>query len=151
MLCSALFYRPSVKQPQGSPGNVFYSSRGNTLLTNPASSALLSFLLTLPCLAILSFLLLNIEPPFAALLNNTDPDQPNVLGAFIPLGAFLLVVAAGPVARVPIVRTLQAGGSLFAHPWNLMLAVVILLFSIMLVIGLIVDQFPCWIGVPNCD
>jgi hypothetical protein len=123
----------------------------NTILTNPTSAAIMGFLLALPFLTILSLLLLNIEPPFAHLLNNPDPDQPNLIGALIPLGAFLLAVAACLIARAPIIRTLQTGGSLLAHPVNLLLAVVILSFITILVVGLIVDQYPCWIGVPNCD
>lgn len=123
----------------------------NTLFATPTSAAIISILLALPFLTILSLLLLHIEPPFAHLLNNPDPDQPNLLGTLIPLSAFLLAIAACIITRAPIVRTLQAGGSLFAHPMNLMLAVVILSFITMLVVGLIVDQFPCWIGVPNCD
>ncbi len=129
-------------------------ARENTILTNPTSAAIISFLLALPFVTILSLLLFHIRPPLGPLeplLNNPDPDQPNVLGSLIVLGAFLLAVAACLIARAPIVRTLQAGGSLFAHPANLMLAVVILSFITMLVVGLIVDQYPCWIGVPNCD
>ncbi len=34
---------------------------------------------------------------------------------------------------------------------NLLLAVAILFFIIMFAGGIIVDQYPCWIGVPNCD
>jgi hypothetical protein len=126
-------------------------ARGNSILTAPMSAALIGFLLALPFLTILSLLLLNIEPPFAHLLNNPDPDQPNVIGTLIVLGAILLAIAACLIARAPIVRTLQTGGSLLAHPINLLLAVVILSFITMLVVGLIVDQYPCWIGVPNCD
>jgi hypothetical protein len=126
-------------------------ARGNSILTTPMSAALIGFLLALPFLAILSLLLLNIEPPFAHLLNNQDPDQPNVIGTLIVLGAILLAVAACLIARAPIIRTLQMGGSLLAHPVNLLIAVVILSFITILVVGLIVDQYPCWIGVPNCD
>jgi|GEM_PF-419008 len=126
----------------------------NTILTNPTSAMIISFLLALPFLTILLLLWLHIEPPLGPLeplLKNPDPDQPNVLGTLLFLGALLLAVAACLIARVPIVRAMQAGGSLFAHPMNLMLAVVILSFIAMLVVGLIVDQYPCWIGVPNCD
>jgi hypothetical protein len=123
----------------------------NTLLTNPTSAAIISFLLALPFLILLSLLLLHIEPPFARLLNNPDPDQPNVLGSLIILGAFLLAVLACIIVRAPIVRTMRMGGSLLAHPINLILAVVILFFITRLVVGIIVDQYPCWIGVPNCD
>ena len=132
-------------------------AQGNSmkgLLTNPMSAAIISFILALPFVIILSLLMLNIKPdfgPLESLLNNPDPYQPNVLGSFIVLGAFLLAVLACIVARAPIVRTMRAGGSLFAHPINLMLAVFVLSFITRLVVGIMVDQYPCWIGVPNCD
>jgi hypothetical protein len=129
-------------------------AQGNTILTNPMSAAIISFLLALPFVTILSLLMLGIEPPLGPLeplLNNPDPDQPDVLGSLIVLGVFLLSVLACIIVRAPIVRTLRTGGSLFAHPINLMLAVVILSFITMLVVSIIVDQYPCWIGVPNCD
>ena len=124
---------------------------GNRLLTDPVSAAILGFVLALPFLTILSLLLLNIEPPFAHLLNGSNPDQPNYFSLFIVAGVFFLAVAGGVVARLPIVRTLRVGGSLFAHPMNVLLALVVVSFLAMLVVGLTVDQFPCWIGVPNCD
>jgi hypothetical protein len=126
-------------------------ARGNTLLTNPRSAAIISFLLALPFLTIISLLVLNIEPPFARPFNNPTPDQPDIIGTLVVVGALVLAVAGCIIARVPIARTLQAGGSLFAHPINLMLALVTLSFITMLVVGLVVDQFPCWMGVPNCD
>ena len=126
-------------------------ARRNTILTNPGSAAIIGFLLALPFLTIIALLLLNIQPPFARSFNNPAPDQPDVIGTLIVLGAFVLAVAGCIIARVPIVRTLQAGGSLFAHPINLVLALVTLSFITMLVVGVVVDQFPCWIGIPNCD
>ena len=124
------------------------------LLTNPMSAAIISFILALPFVIILSLLILNIKPhfgPLESLLNSPDPDQPNVFGSLIVLGAFLLAVLACIIARAPIVRTMRAGGSLFAHPFNLTLAVVVLSFITRLVVGIMVDQYPCWIGVLNCD
>jgi hypothetical protein len=123
------------------------------ILTNPTSAAIVGVLLALPFVTILSLLLLGIEPhfgPLEPLLNNPDPDQPD-LGSLVVLGAFLLSVLACIIVRAPIVRTMRAGGGRFAHPVNLLLAVVILFFMTMLVGGIIVDQYPCWIGVPNCD
>jgi hypothetical protein len=124
------------------------------LITNPKSAAIIGFILALPFVTLLSLLLLNIEPPLGPLeplLNNPNPDQPDVLGSLIALGAFLLAVLACLIARAPILRTMQAGGGLFAHPMNLILAVVILFFVTRLVGGIIVDQYPCFIGVSNCD
>ena len=116
-------------------------------------AAIISFILALPFVTILSLLMLNIKPPLGPhepLLNNLDPDQLNVLGSLIVLGAFLLAVLACIIVRAPIVRTMRAGGSLLAHPINLLLAVVTLSFIARLVVGIIVDQYHCWIGVPNC-
>lgn len=132
-------------------GRAGAATRGHTLLTNPTSALLISLVLALPFLTIFSFLLLNIEPPFAALLNNPNPDQPNVTGTLVVLASLLLAVAAGLVARGPIVQAMQAGEGLLTHPLNLILAIVILGFIATFVGGLIVDQFPCWMGVPNCD
>ena len=125
-----------------------------SVATNPASAAMIGFILALPFLTVLLFLLLGIEPPLgplAPLLHGPNPGQPNVFGTLLVLGALLLSVLACLIARAPIVRTIRAGGGLFAHPINLMLAAVIVSFVAMFVVGLIVDQFPCWIGVPNCD
>jgi len=124
------------------------------LTTNPKSAALISFVLALPFMFILALLILHIEPPLGPLtplLKNPNPDQPHVLGTLIVVGAFLLAIVAGIIARTPLVWALQTGGSVLAHPLNLMLAVVILSFITTLVVGLAVDQYPCWIGVLNCD
>lgn len=121
------------------------------LLANPRSTAIIGFILALPFVTLLSLLLLGIEPPLGPLLNNPDPDQPDVLGSLVVLGAFLLSVLACVIVRAPIARAMRAGGSLFAHPVNLALAAAILTLVTVVVGGIIVDQFPCWIGVPNCD
>jgi hypothetical protein len=70
---------------------------------------------------------------------------------FIALVLLSLPVAAGIIAGRPIVSTLRAGGSLFAHPINL---IIVVLISSTFAIGFasfILDQWPCFIGVPNCD
>ena len=151
-----LILRPLVRNIRA--GNILGGNpapaQRSTIFTNPAATAILSMLLALPFVTILSLGLFQIMPPLGpleALLNNPDPDQPNVIGTVIVVCTFLLAVAACLIARAPIVRTMQAGRGLFAHPIHLMLSVVILSFITMLVVGLFLDQFPCWIGVPNCD
>lgn len=126
-------------------------AQGNAALANPTSAAIIGFLLALPFATILSLLVLGREPPFAHLLNSPDPDQPNVLGTLIVLGALVLAALAALIARASIIRTIQAGGSLFAHPVPLALAVVSLMLILAFVGGVVIDQFPCWIGIPNCD
>jgi hypothetical protein len=52
---------------------------------------------------------------------------------------------------MPIVRSLGAGNSLMAHPVNLLIRVVILVFIAWMWATLLIDQMPCFLGVPNCD
>jgi hypothetical protein len=52
----------------------------------------------------------------------------------------LLLPAAFIVSLMPIVRTMRDGGRLPAHPFNLVLAVVIFFFIAALVGGVIADQ-----------
>lgn len=74
-----------------------------------------------------------------------------VPGQLIAFAIFLLPVAAAIIASRPIINTLQAGGSLFAHPIQLIIVSVILLLLTIGVGSLIIDQWPCFVGVPNCD
>jgi len=67
------------------------------------------------------------------------------------LGLILFPIAAGIIAGGPIVSTLRAGGSLFAHPLHLIIVVVISFLFAAGAISLIVDQWPCFMGVLNCD
>jgi hypothetical protein len=67
------------------------------------------------------------------------------------LGLLLFPVAAGIVASRPIVSTLRAGGGLFAHPINLIIVVFISSAFAIGLATLTIDQWPCFIGIPNCD
>jgi hypothetical protein len=126
----------------------------HTILTHPTFAAMAGGLLALPFVTIFSLLVLNIQPafgPLEPLLSNQDPDQPNILGSLIFLSAFLLAVVACLIVREPIVRAVRSGGGLFDHPMHLLLAIAILFFILVPVVGIVADQYPCWIGVPNCD
>jgi len=127
----------------------------NTLLTNPKSAAMISVVLILapgilPLLDSLGW------EPLERLLNGPNPEQLYVFGVrvpsqFIALLLISLPVAAGIIAGRPIVSTLRAGGSLFVHPINLIIVVFILSTFAIGLANLIIDQWPCFIGVPNCD
>ena len=122
--------------------------------TSRKSATIISFLLTLPITIIYSLLVLNIEPDFGPLehlLTSPDPDQPDVVGSLIVLGAMLLLPLAFVINLRVILRAKRARKSLTAHPFNLVLAVGILAFTALIVGEIIIDQYPCWIGVPNCD
>jgi hypothetical protein len=111
---------------------------------------MIGFILCLPATIIFSLVMLDIEPHFGPLqpLLIADDGHP---GELIPLGALSLLPVAVFVSIVPIRRSLRSGGTLLSHPMNLALAVAILSFTTTFVVGVIVDQYPCWIGVPNCD
>ena len=116
------------------------------------SAAIAGALLALPFAVLYTLLVLGIEPPLKALESlKVGPDQPNIVGTAIVLSAWLLSVVAFIVNLLPVVRDARAGRPVTTHPVNLALAVVILMFVGAFVVSFVVDQYPCWIGVPNCD
>jgi hypothetical protein len=122
----------------------------NTLLTNPKWVAMISVALILspgilPLLDSLGWLSLD------RLFNGPNPEVAYLPGQIISLGLISIPVAAGIIAGRPIVNTLRAGGSLFAHPINLIIVVFILSTFAIGLTSLIIDQWPCFMGVPNCD
>jgi hypothetical protein len=130
-------------------------AQGDTLLTNPKSVLMTSAVLIFS-VAILSLLVSLGWEPLERRLNDPSSEQVSVFGIqvaslLIALVLFSLPIAAGIIAAGPIVRTLRAGGGLFAHPIHLIIVGVISLLFTTGVISLIVDQWPCFMGVPNCD
>jgi len=124
------------------------------ITTNARSSAIISFILALPLPILLSIAVLTIEPFYGLLtplFTEANGYRNSALGLTILIGAFLLLPVAFIVSVAPIGQTMRTGGSLLAHPINLVLAVAILVFITTIVGSIIIDQYPCWIGVPNCD
>ena len=126
------------------------ATQGNTLLTNPKSVVMISIILFLfpgifPLLNSVGWLSMD------RLFNGPNPEVAYLPGQILSFSLILFPVAAGIIAGGPIVRTLRAGGSLFAHPFHLIIVVVISFLFAAGLVGLIVDQWPCFMGVPNCD
>lgn len=124
------------------------------ILTNPRSVAIFSLMLALPGAVLFSLFLLHIEPPLGPLepLVTAPVDQPNIIGSAIALTLILfLPIVAFIINLGPIMRNARAGNSIAANPTNLLVAAAILFIITMFVGGIIVDQYPCWVGVPNCD
>jgi hypothetical protein len=126
------------------------STKGNTLLSKPGSAAIISVMVflspgILPLLESLGWLSVD------RLFNGPNPEVAYLPGMFISLGLILFPIAAGIIAGRPIVNTLRAGGSLFAHPLNLIIVVLISCTFAYGFASLLIDQWPCFIGVPNCD
>ena len=106
-----------------------------TILKTIGPSTLISFLLILP------FMILE-------WVNRRDFDE----GFPFPLFGFLWVLPIiFIVTLTPIVQTVRAGNSVVVKPISLLLRVVLLLFIAWFWGSLVIDQMPCFLGVPNCD
>lgn len=107
-----------------------------TILTNFRFPALISFLLVLP------FMILEV-------INRRNFNE----GFPIPLFVFMwLLPMLFILTMMPIVRNLRrAGNSIIANPVILLLRVVFLAFIVWMWFGVVIDQMPCFLGVPNCD
>jgi hypothetical protein len=122
----------------------------NTLLTNPRSALMISIVIflspgILPLLDSVGWLSLD------RLFNGPNPEVVYLPGLVIFLGLLLFPVTAGIIAGRPIVNTLRAGGSLFTHPLHLIIVIFILSTFAIGLGSLLIDQWPCFMGVPNCD
>lgn len=128
------------------------SAQRNTFLSNPRSAAIISVVLILSPFLLswldsLSWVPLDLN----RLFNGPNPEVPYPPGQIIALFFFSIPIAAGIIAGGPIVRNLRAGGSLFAYPIHLIIVVLIVSTMVIGVGGLVIDQWPCFMGVPNCD
>jgi hypothetical protein len=71
-----------------------------------------------------------------------------------PLALFVvmwLLPAAFTLVLTPILRRLRAGGRAAAHPGALVPRVLLLILIAWFWLSLVIDQLPCFLGVPNCD
>lgn len=93
--------------------------------------------LCVPVLAVLTLLVLGVEPriPVVDRLSSRQ-------GSLVVLTLFALV---------PVALAINLGPALRRAPSNVAVAMLAVV-TIGIVVGLIVeDQYPCWVGVPNCD
>ena len=90
--------------------------------------------------------------PFVILesLNQTINRQ-NAPGLAVLFGLLWLLPLAFVVVLMPMVRVLRAGQSLSANPFNLLFRVALLALVATAWAGIVADQTPCFLGVPNCD
>jgi hypothetical protein len=124
--------------------------QANTLLRRPWPAVFISIAVCLapgmlPLLDWLGWLSVD------RLFNGPTPEVEYLPGLFLTLFFILFPVAAGIIAGMPIVDTLRSGGRLFAHPVNLIIVILISFTFAAGVLTLVVDQWPCFMGVPNCD
>ncbi|HVF47626.1 MAG TPA: hypothetical protein VNA17_08685 [Pyrinomonadaceae bacterium] len=197
--------------------HILHFSKGGgmrAVLMNPRTTAILGFLLTLPGAAMVTLLMLQIEPPMGPLgpYLERPVGHPHVLGSLavlaivIMLPAIGLVLNAGKIRNamlsagnltaatlgglaltvpflvlqlmnkpplenipvvlfvvlwllstifiatlLPIVKGLRSEGGMRTHPAAIILSGIVLIIVTAMWSGIIVDQMPCFLGVPNCD
>jgi hypothetical protein len=120
------------------------------IIANPNYAAMVSFLLALPFMTLFLSFMLGLEPSLGPL----DPTFKSInghLGSFIVLGLLFLMLVGGLVSAIPVVQGIKTGNGITAFPLNLLLSIVIFLFIAAFIGAIIADQYPCWVGVPNCD
>ncbi len=106
------------------------------ILTNIRVPAIISFLLVLP------FMLLE-----AVNRRNFNEGFPLPLFVMMWLLPVLFLLTG-----MPIIRNLrQTAGNILANPIVLLIRVVFLIFLAWFWFSLLIDQWPCFVGVPNCD
>jgi hypothetical protein len=117
---------------------------------SPKTSAILCFLLALPFAALFPLIFFGIEPSLG-LLDPLLKAIPSRAGSLIVFALLLLMLAGFVISLLPAVQGVREGRGPLTHMVHLALASLILLFLFGFAGGVIVDQYPCWAGVPNCD
>ena len=88
---------------------------------------------------------------FLELRYNTETSR-DLLHFPVPVfGLLWLLATAFIIAIAPIVRTIRTGDRLLARPVKLMFRLVFLALVAWMWGSLLIDQLPCFLGVPNCD
>ncbi len=137
--------------------NLAEIKRGKTMenvTSNNKSSAIVGFLLAMPLAVLLLITIYDIEPLsgfYKTLTTEADGYRINVFGRIFEIGALLLLLVGFIISFVPIARNIRAGNGVMVNPLNLLMAAMLFIFTAGLVIINVIDQYPCWIGVPNCD
>ena len=125
------------------------------IISNHKSAALIGFLLAMPLAILLLIEISGIEPlhGFLVTLTTEAGNNPRLssFGMIFTFGTLLLLPLGFIISLVPVVRNVRAGYGFTANPVNLLIAAALFIFIATLVTGFIIDQYPCLIGVPNCD
>jgi hypothetical protein len=136
----------------------FQIKRGATMeniISNNKSSAIIGFLLAMPLAVLLLIEISGIEPlhGFLVALTTEAGNNPrlNTFGKILTLGTLLLLPLGFIISLVPVVRNARSGYGFTASPVNMLIVAALFIFIAILVITFVIDQYPCWIGVPNCD
>ena len=70
---------------------------------------------------------------------------------FVLFGILWLLPVAFFAVLLPIAQDARAGKGIFAKPVQLLLKVALLALTAIIWGSIVLDQLPCFLGVPNCD
>ena len=108
-----------------------------SITTNLRSPAIISLILVLP-FVILEFMF-------------NPVNQQDAPGLTVLFGLLWLFPMAFIIILRPLVRNVRVGNSIMRNPMKLLLRVAFLVLIATMWGGILVDQLPCFVGVPNCD
>jgi hypothetical protein len=111
------------------------------------ATAIVPLLLGLPFALLLTLLILNIKPAFGPL----EAALSGMAGQVLVLILLLMEIAALIVAGLAVVQASRSGQGFLARPLHLAVAIAALAVLGTFAAAIVIDQYPCWIGVPNCD
>jgi uncharacterized membrane protein YidH (DUF202 family) len=125
------------------------------IISNQKSAAIVGFLLAMPLAILLLIEISGVKPlhGFLVTLTTEAGNNPrlNTFGKTLTLGALLLLPLGFIISFAPVVRNARKGYGFTANSVILLIAATLFIFIAWLAISFIIDQYPCWIGVPNCD
>lgn len=137
--------------------NSLHLKKGFTMeniISNQKMSAIFAVVLALPLAFILLIETQNIEPLNVYLRTMTttaDGYQLSAFGKIFFITAILLLPLGFFISLMPIARNMRSGRMLMANPVNFFISAGLFIFIAILVAVFVIDQYPCWMGVPNCD
>jgi len=118
--------------------NILLLAQGNVMkniLTNLRSPSIISFILVFPFM-------------FLELANRRNFHEGFPIALF---GLMWLLPVVFILILMPMSRSLRTGNSIITNPIILLIRVVFLALIAWMWLGLLIDQMPCFLGVPNCD
>lgn len=117
------------------------------MTVNPITAAMAGILLCLPFTILFSMAMLNVNPFQGVQPQGQGPGSIE----WIILGLLFLFPIALVISLLPVVQNWRAGNAITGFLFNLVVGGIILVAIVWIAGGIIADQYPCWIGVPNCD
>jgi hypothetical protein len=120
------------------------------IFCDPKKSAIISLLLALPFIKLFLFFILGFKPLIQPLASFFDPGYGR-MGSYTVLGVFILLITGFVISIMPLVWSRKTGENGKWLMINRLLSLIIFLIIAGFISAIIIDQYPCWVGVPNCD